>query len=105
MRRLFPRKGICLLYTSAPCDENIVIPYQEVISDFYVRLRVPNVTAAKKAITHLFGEVSYLSRREQPENELAFTSGMLSEGELENKLSALVLQDVDVLGRIHIVDY
>ena len=91
--------------TWAPCSENIVIPYQEVMSDFYVRLRVPNVTAAKKAIAHLFGDVSCLSRREQPENELAFTSGMLSEGELENKLAALTLQDIDVLGRIHIVDY
>lgn len=91
--------------TWAACTENIVEDYRRCESDFYIRLQTHDVRSAQKAIGQLFGDVSYLSRRNQPAGELAFISGQITEGELENKLAALRLQDMDILTRIYIVGY
>ena len=91
--------------TWAPCDENIVEDYRNTSSDFYVRLKASNGVTGQNAVNQLFGNVTWLSRKDKPADELAFTSGVMNESELQNKLAALGHQNIDVLTRIRIVDY
>ena len=91
--------------TWAECSENIVEDYHNTITDCYVRLSASDTAHAQKLVESLFGSVSYLSRREKPAEELAFTTGLRTLGEIENKLSALALENIGVLSRIRIVDY
>lgn len=91
--------------TWAACEENIVLDAADTLCNFYVRLVSTDIAGAKKALLPFFPEASFLTRSEQPDNELAFTTGVLLEGELSNKLAALALQDIEVLSRIRILDY
>ena len=58
----------------------------------------------KAVIKALFGDVTYLTRKNQPENELAFISGVMSE---KDTLSAIekVSDGAELLGRIRVLDY
>lgn len=91
--------------TWAECEENIVEDYRLTSSEFYVRVKGSDSVTAQRAVSHLFGAVTFLSRKEKPAGELAFLSGRINEGEMENKLSALEHQNIDVLNRIRVVDY
>lgn len=91
--------------TWAECGEDIVEDYRNTESDYYVRLSASDNAHVQKLVESLFGNVSYLSRREKPADELAFTTGMRKAGEIENKLNALSLENISVLSRIRIVDY
>jgi len=86
-------------------EENIVADPAEAQSDFYVRLRAPDMGVAKQAVRQLFGDVRTLSRPGCGEEEAAFLSGVMPEGELQNKLLSLTHQNIDVLAKIRIVDY
>lgn len=91
--------------TWAACTENIVEPWENTAGDSYVRLAASDAAGAKRAVEQLFPQAAFLSRKEQPENELAFTTGILSEAETANKLASLSLQDIEILTRIRILDY
>lgn len=84
---------------------------QDFIKDFgdfacanYIRLSAKNVDVTKAVVKALFGEVTYLSRKNQPENELAFVTGIMPE---KNAVSAMekVSDGAEILGRIRVLDY
>ena len=59
---------------------------QDFIKDFsdftsanYIRLASTNVEVTKAVVKALFGDVTYLSRKNEPENELAFVTGVMTE--------------------------
>ena len=70
----------------------------------YIRLSADNVEVTKAVIKALFGDVEYLSSKKQPDNELAFVTGVMSE---KNTLSACekVSDGAKILGRIRVLDY
>lgn len=87
------------------CDENIVENYKNTSSAFYVRITTDDTNAAKVAIEHEFGNVEYLSRKDKPENEIAFVTGLINEREMMHKLITLVEIDMTILSNIRLVDY
>lgn len=91
--------------TWEPCEENVVVPYEETRSAFYVRLSASDPARAERTVGQLFGDVRELDRKGKPEDEIAFVTQELPVGEFCNKLSSLVLQDIGVLSSIPVVDY
>ena len=84
---------------------------QDFIKDFndftcasYIRLSSKNVEVTKAVVKALFGDVTYLSRKNQPENELAFVTGTMSEKATTDAI-AKVSDSADLLGRIRVLDY
>ncbi|WMJ23620.1 homoserine dehydrogenase [Paludicola sp. MB14-C6] len=87
------------------CEENIVESYKNTSSAFYVRVETNEPTEAKVAISREFGDVIYLSRKEQPKKELAFVTKSILEKDMLHKLTALVEDDILILTHIRLVDY
>lgn len=78
--------------------KDFVASYLENETAFYVRAS----DADKAEIEKVFGEVQYLSRENQPENEIAFVTDIMKESEFTNKLSQL---NINLIGVIRISDY
>jgi len=78
--------------------KDFVASYLENETAFYVRAS----DADKAEIEKVFGEVQYLSRENQPENEIAFVTAVMKESEFTNKLSQL---NINLIGVIRISDY
>lgn len=70
----------------------------------YIRLRAKNTEVTKAVIKALFGDVEYLSAKQQPENELAFVTGVMPEKDAENACTK-VADGAEILGRIRVLDY
>ena len=67
----------------------------------YVRLTSGNPDI-KNEIEKVFGSVTYLDRDNKPENEHAFVTPVLTDGEIDKKLSAL---DADIISTVRVLDY
>ncbi|MBR2417489.1 MAG: homoserine dehydrogenase [Clostridia bacterium] len=78
--------------------KDFVASYLENETAFYVRAS----DADKADLEKVFGEVQYLSRENQPENEIAFVTAVMKESEFTNKLSQL---NINLIGVIRISDY
>lgn len=78
--------------------KDFVASYLENETAFYVIAS----DADKAEIEKVFGEVQYLSRENQPENEIAFVTAVMKESEFTNKLSQL---NINLIGVIRISDY
>lgn len=78
--------------------KDFVASYLENETAFYVRAS----DADKAEVEKVFGEVQYLSRENQPENEIAFVTDIMKESEFANKLSQL---NINLIGVIRISDY
>ncbi|MDE7192443.1 MAG: homoserine dehydrogenase, partial [Oscillospiraceae bacterium] len=65
----------------------------------YIRLRANNAEVTKAVIKALFGEVEYLSSKKQPDNELAFVTGVMSEQEARTACEKAA-DGAEILGRI-----
>ena len=78
--------------------KDFVASYLENETAFYVRAS----DADKADLEKVFGEVQYLSRENQPENETAFVTAVMKESEFTNKLSQL---NINLIGVIRLSDY
>ena len=70
---------------------------------FYIRLSASQAAEARQEIDRLFGEVEYLARSRQPEDELALVTGEMTEYQLEEKLSQL--KSGTLRSMIRVLDY
>ena len=78
--------------------EDYLADYLECETALYVR-----ATGADKAeIEKAFGEVTFLTRENQAENEIAFVTPVKTEKDLRDTLASL---DINILGTIRIADY
>ncbi|MEG0570578.1 MAG: homoserine dehydrogenase [Oscillospiraceae bacterium] len=87
------------------CDENIVAPYEECITPFYLRVTTPSPQKAKAHIKNAFSEVRYLSRKNQPENEFAFICDEMSEKQLQKNIERLASHKISKISFIRLVNY
>lgn len=90
--------------TWADSAQDFIKDFSEFTCANYVRLTAKNTEVTKALIKALFGEVTYLSRKNQPENELAFITGVMSEKDI-SKASEKVSDGAEILGRIRMLDY
>ncbi len=80
-------------------EQSFIECYDNIECENYIRVSGTD----KSLIEYLFGEVSYLTRKGAPADELAFTTAKISHKECEEKLAELSKKGT-VLGRIRILD-
>lgn len=83
--------------------ENHMADYKTAPLRFYIRLSASQAAEARQEIDRLFGEVEYLARSRQPEDELALVTGEMTEYQLEEKLSQL--KSGTLRSMIRVLDY
>ena len=81
------------------CDGSNVMPYEESVSAMYVR-----ATGDIKSAEKVFGEISKLTRKKAPDDEIAFTTDEMSVKKFNAKLSELEKSGVKVINTIRIGD-
>ncbi len=81
------------------CDGSNVMPYEESVSAMYVRA-IGDIKTAEK----VFGEISRLTRKKAPDDEIAFTTAEMPVREFKSKLSELEESGVRVINTIRIGD-
>lgn len=82
--------------------ENLVRPYLEEKVSCYIRLELQYNYQAK-AVEEAFHGCSRLSRKRQPEKEMAIVTPLLKEKEINNRLSLMEEEGIRVLGKIRIL--
>lgn len=85
-------------------EQSFIRPFDRFTCANYIRLSADNVEVTKAVIKALFGNVEYLSSKKQPENELAFITGVMSEKDTLNACEK-VSDGAKILGRIRVLDY
>lgn len=85
-------------------EQDFIRCFEDFRCAHYIRLRANSVEVTKAVIKALFGEVEYLSAKKQPENELAFVTGVISEKEAE-EACVKAADGAEILGRIRVLDY
>lgn len=84
-------------------DQAFIRPFGKFTCANYIRICADNIENTKKDIKALFGDVEYLSSKKQPDNELAFITGVMTEE--ETGLACEKLLGTKLLGRIRVLDY
>ncbi len=97
-------RGTSRSLTWSDSAQSFVRSFDEFVCRNYVRFKTSEVPAAKVAISAAFGEVEYLSSKKQPDNELAFITGAISEKKI-NEMCEKLSANGEVLGRIRVLDY
>lgn len=70
----------------------------------YIRLEANDVSLVKKQINEFFGEVQYLNRKHQSDNELALITPIIKEEEMQKACERLGKHG-KILARIRVLDY
>lgn len=82
--------------------ENSLADYLECETAVYVRANASDKAAAENKINNAFGDVKYLSRKNQPQNEIAFITPLMKEGDARKIIDSLEIETVSL---IRIADY
>ncbi|MDE6731581.1 MAG: homoserine dehydrogenase, partial [Oscillospiraceae bacterium] len=90
--------------TWADSDQSFVLPFECFNCANYIRLKAKNTDVTKAVVKAVYGDVEYLSSKNQPENEIAFITPLMTE---KDALSACqkVSDGAEILGRIRVLDY
>ncbi len=84
-------------------EEGGVSSYLDIETALYIRAEADDTAAALTKAGECFGEITVLSRKDAPANEIAFVTGTDTEGALRKKLEAL--SGIQVQSVIRITDY
>lgn len=76
-------------YGWTSCNENIVVDYLDQPVALYIRAEAQAPQEALAAVRNTFGAVTVLSRKDAPETEIAFVTGVDTERALRTKLDTL----------------
>lgn len=90
--------------TWADSEQSFVLPFERFNCANYIRLKAKNTDVTKAVVKAVYGDVEYLSSKNQPENELAFITSEMSE---KDALAACekISDGAEILGRIRVLDY
>lgn len=70
-------------------DKSYVVPYKTIENNMYVRIKAADAESLKPAVSELFGKVMYLERNGRPDDELAFITPRMVEGDIDANLEQL----------------
>lgn len=84
-------------------EENYVVDHNTVETALYVRALADDSRAAMHSVKQLFGDVQELKRKHMPENEIAFVTPAMPEGELKQKLASV--KEMSIITTIRVTDY
>lgn len=86
------------------CEENIVLNQGLVTSEFYIRLSSDINIDIKKIAEELLQDITLLSRENQPDNEIAFTTLKILENDINAILEQISSNGINILQKIRIVN-
>lgn len=93
-----------LYWEDAP--EHYVVDAKTAVISYYVRARVLDAAAAFETAKTMFGEITVLTRENQPEDEIAFLTGQAQERSLDDGLAKFQsIADAKILSLIRRLDY
>lgn len=84
---------------------NYVEDFKKDLTEIYVRALGNDEDEAFEKVEKLFGKATRLSRKDPGDGEIAFVTPLLSEYEIDNKISVLEADGLKILGKIRISDY
>lgn len=84
---------------------NHVMDYRKLNADYYVRVCTDAISDIKEQISQVFGEVTYLTRNQQPENEYAFLIKNICEQDFTDKAQKLSAQHIEITSKIRVLNY
>ena len=90
--------------TWSDSEQSFILPFEQFTCANYVRLSAKNVDVTKAVIKAVFGDVEYLSSKNQPSDELAFITPIISEKDVLTACEK-VSDGANILGRIRVLDY
>ncbi len=85
--------------------ENLVVDHRGIPHPFYLRILALEPERTAERLRGEMPELVFLSRREQPEDELALVTPSLTEYQLEAVLAGILDGEDRVLGKIRVLDY
>jgi homoserine dehydrogenase len=88
----------------SPAENGYVCSYQEAPSSFFVRVEAHDKSIVLKTAASLFGKVTEAVCPDSPDNEAAFITPALPEGEFERALASLSTLDIKVISKIRVMD-
>ena len=90
--------------TWADSEQSFILPFEQFTCANYIRLSAKNVDVTKAVVKAVFGDVEYLSSKNQPADELAFITSVISEKDALNACEK-VSDGAEILGKIRVLDY
>lgn len=85
--------------------ENQVADYRTIAYPFYLRIRSDNPEQLEKKIHAAMLDSVFLSRRQQPQKELAVVTPAMDDYQLEKVLKEVLDNNDSILGKIRVLDY
>lgn len=85
-----------------PAKEGYVCDYREAPTSFFVRITAHDKTYAFKSAERLFGKLTEVICPDVPNDEIAFITPELPEGELERAIASLSSLDINIISRIRV---
>lgn len=70
-------------------EDGYVADYKTAENAMYVRIQAENADELKASVSNLFGKLTYIERRNRPDNELAFITPTMVESVIDEKLTEL----------------
>lgn len=89
------------LFWTDGTDENI-LPYTQSQTQMYIRVKAENPTSAYVKAEEIFKNTKLIQRKDAEENTFAFVTPEMTYSEIEEKLSLLQDNDVEILSQIRI---
>lgn len=89
------------LFWTDGTDENI-LPYTQSQTQMYIRAKAENPTSAYVKAEEIFKNTKLIQRKDAEENTFAFVTPEMTYSEIEEKLSLLQDNDVEILSQIRI---
>lgn len=90
--------------TWSDSEQSFILPFEQFTCANYIRLDAKNVDVTKAVVKAVFGDVEYLSSKNQPANEMAFITPVMAEKDTLNACEK-VSDGAGILGRIRVLDY
>ena len=84
-------------------EENYVVDYRSAVNPLYIRAEVTDKAKALEDVVDAIGQVQVLSFDGCKENELAFVTSAMAEGELTEKLNSI--SSISIKSLIRVTDY
>ena len=90
--------------TWADSEQSFINSFDDFRCADYIRVSAKSVEVTKAVIKAVFGDVEYLSRKNMPDNELAFITPVMAEKDAAAACGKLA-DGAEILGRIRVLDY
>lgn len=83
-------------------DKDYVVSYKKVETAVYVRAKAENADSFKAELSDAFGNLIFIERNNRPDNEIAFITPIMVEGDIDKKLEGFA-NEVSVESKIRLL--